>query len=170
MNKTRFVFAAVAMLAMQFVQAQEITFNPRARIGNDQLLFPASDDYGSAPVPLERRAPDYPVSLLIDGFGGSVTVKFTVGEDGTVTDAEVVEATPEAPARSRNVSPRVLDATRSALSSSTLAAIRAWKFEAATADARFVAVTANSSWRFTVRSQGRSTMSRVHASPLSIAD
>ncbi len=164
MNKTKLFFVALSMLVLQVAQAQEIMFNPGASISNGQLLFPASGDYGSAPIPLERKAPGYPVGLRLGGFGGSVTVKFTVGEDGTVTDAEVVEATSEAPRR--NVSPRALDAARNALSSSTLAAIRAWKFEAATAAARFVPVTANSSWRFTVTSRGSRTLSKVHARAL----
>src|SRR5690606_30808771 len=71
----------------------------------------------AAPAATELRAistpaPRYPPDALRSGTSGEVQVEFTVGVDGTVTAARVVQATP----------PRVFD--REALN-----AVRRWRFE-----------------------------------------
>lgn len=62
--------------------------------------------------PLSVRAPDYPPRAYRAGTSGEVLVEFTVGVDGSVTDARVVRSDP----------PRVFD--REALD-----AVRDWRFQ-----------------------------------------
>lgn len=62
--------------------------------------------------PVNMPTPRYPPEALRAGTGGEVLVEFTVGTDGSVTDARVLRATP----------PRVFD--REALN-----AVRRWRFE-----------------------------------------
>ncbi len=169
MRTTKILFAFLALFALQATMAQETSFNPNAKIRSDQLPFPASSD-GTAPIPLERSAPDYPVALLVDGFGGSATIKFTVGTDGSITDAEIVESSSESPARQRNTSNRALYKAKEAFGGVTLNAIRNWKFEPAPANARFLPATAISTWNFKVTSVGANTMAKVNALSLVAAD
>ncbi len=46
-------------------------------------------------LPLVRVQPQYPRSALERGIEGSVVVEFTVREDGTVADAQVIDAEPK---------------------------------------------------------------------------
>jgi len=62
-------------------------------------------------VPLVRTSPLYPPSALARRQEGTVTVRFTVSEEGDVIDPEVIESTPS-----------------SVFDSSALRAIRNWKF------------------------------------------
>jgi protein TonB len=62
--------------------------------------------------PISLPAPDYPRAAQRSRRSGSVVVEFTVGTDGTVTSARVVEASP----------PRVFDRE-------TLAAVNRWRFQ-----------------------------------------
>lgn len=62
--------------------------------------------------PINMPTPRYPPDALRSGIGGEVIVEFTVGMDGSVTDARVVRSSPS----------RVFD--REALN-----AVRRWRFE-----------------------------------------
>ncbi|WP_147653282.1 energy transducer TonB [Vulcaniibacterium gelatinicum] len=62
--------------------------------------------------PISTPAPTYPPEALRAGRSGQVQVEFTVGVDGTVTDARVINADP----------PRVFDRA-------ALAAVRRWRFQ-----------------------------------------
>ncbi|WP_330969367.1 energy transducer TonB, partial [Lysobacter sp. A3-1-A15] len=62
--------------------------------------------------PISTPAPSYPVAALRNGTSGEVQVEFTVGTDGSVTNARVVRSNPS----------RVFD--REAVS-----AVRSWRFQ-----------------------------------------
>lgn len=62
---------------------------------NDSMRLPpieliSTEDF----IPLVAVAPDYPEQALEQEAGGWVVVRFTVTEEGTVEDAEVVDAEP----------------------------------------------------------------------------
>jgi protein TonB len=61
------------------------------------VLFPgaAVADPSDDRAAVELVAPDYPRGAERRGVEGSVTIRYTVAADGTVTEAEVVQATPE---------------------------------------------------------------------------
>jgi len=62
--------------------------------------------------PISTPTPRYPIAAARTGQSGSVQVEFTVGSDGSVTSARVVEADP----------PRVFDRD-------AIAAVKKWRFE-----------------------------------------
>jgi|TARA_B110000003_G_C16645144_1_gene531714 protein TonB len=62
-------------------------------------------------IPLVRINPNYPREQLMGGVEGYVTIRFTVTDDGTVSNPKVIESRP----------PRVFDRA-------ALAAIKRWKF------------------------------------------
>lgn len=63
-------------------------------------------------VVLKRVAPDYPRRAAMAGIEGTVTMRFTINSDGSVSDVSVVEANPR----------RVFDRA-------AVAAIAQWEFE-----------------------------------------
>lgn len=61
-------------------------------VGNDTKIQLGFSD--GERLPLVRVQPQYPRRALERGIEGSIVVEFTVTEDGTVEDAQVIEANP----------------------------------------------------------------------------
>lgn len=66
---------------------------PKTGIGEETVFKPGYMD--GERLPLVRVQPQYPRQALERGVEGSVVVEFTVREDGTVSDAAVIEAEPK---------------------------------------------------------------------------
>lgn len=78
---------------------------------------PAAPAFDAAAVPVYRVPPVYPTRAQRAGIEGQVVVELTIGPDGAVTEARVVEASP----------PQVFD-------EAALKAARKWRFEPKRAD------------------------------------
>lgn len=78
---------------------------------------PAVPAYDANAVPVYRVPPSYPARAQRAGIEGHVVVELTIGPDGAVTEAVVVESSP----------PKVFD-------ESALKAARKWRFEPKKAD------------------------------------
>jgi TonB family protein len=99
----RVCFALCNALAAAGVAAQEPGSPPG---GPENIYIPAQ--------PVERSAPNYPTSALMDSLEGWVRVSFIISEEG-----EVIE-------------PMIEDSSSSAFDESTLRAIRKWRYKPAT--------------------------------------
>jgi TonB family protein len=82
-------------------------------------------------------APEYPEDAARQGVEGSVKVRFTIGTEGKVTDAAVVESTPG----------RVFDR-------SALAAVRRWRFEPVVVNGATVDATIETTVHFRLSEDG----------------
>jgi protein TonB len=82
-------------------------------------------------VVLKRVAPEYPRRAAMAGIEGSVTMRFTINSDGSVSDVQVVEAQPR----------RVFDRA-------AVAAISDWEFEPFRREGNAVATEASMSIDF----------------------
>lgn len=59
------------------------------------LMAAPAQALNSGRTAIETSAPEYPRGAERRGIEGSVTVSFTIAADGSVTDAEVVAASPQ---------------------------------------------------------------------------
>lgn len=86
------------------------------------ITAPDGNPPEDSPMPVAMADPVWPYDLLLKGESGSASVEFTVGENGTIKDV------------------RVHEASNPAFGSALLAAVQAWSFEPAMADGRRIAV------------------------------
>ena len=86
-------------------------FVPQEQSGMNDAA-PAAPRVSNELRPISLPAPDYPRAAQRSRRSGSVVVEFTVGTDGTVSSARVVQASP----------PRVFDRE-------ALAAVNRWRFQ-----------------------------------------
>ena len=95
---------------------------------------PGKPNIDSNVVPSLRIPPNYPNRALRSGIEGIVTVEFTITTDGSVKDAEIIEAEP----------PNIFD-------KSVLRAIAKWKFNPDMVDGQPVEKRARQDIKFTLR-------------------
>ena len=95
---------------------------------------PGKPHIDSNVVPSLRIPPAYPKRALRSGIEGIVTVEFTITTDGSVKDAEIIEAEP----------PNIFD-------KSVLRAISKWKFNPDTVDGQPVEKRARQDIKFTLK-------------------
>ena len=95
---------------------------------------PGKPNIDSNVVPSLRIPPNYPNRALRSGIEGSVTVEFTITTDGSVKDAEIIEAEP----------PNIFD-------KSVLRAIAKWKFNPDMVDGQPVEKRARQDIKFTLK-------------------
>ena len=95
---------------------------------------PGKPNIDSNVVPSLRIPPNYPNRALRSGIEGIVTVEFTITTDGSVKDAEIIEAEP----------PNIFD-------KSVLRAIAKWKFNPDIVDGQPVEKRARQDIKFTLR-------------------
>ena len=95
---------------------------------------PGKPNIDSNVVPSLRIPPTYPKRALRSGIEGVVTVEFTITIDGSVKDAEIIEAEP----------PNIFD-------KSVLRAISKWKFNPDTGDGQPVEKRARQDIKFTLK-------------------
>ena len=95
---------------------------------------PGKPNIDSNVVPSLRIPPAYPKRALRSGIEGIVTVEFTITIDGSVKDAEIIEAEP----------PNIFD-------KSVLRAISKWKFNPDTVDGQPVEKRARQDIKFTLK-------------------
>ena len=95
---------------------------------------PGKPNIDSNVVPSLRIPPTYPKRALRSGIEGVVTVEFTITIDGSVKDAEIIEAEP----------PNIFD-------KSVLRAISKWKFNPDTVDGQPVEKRARQDIKFTLK-------------------
>jgi len=98
------------------------------------LGHPGKPNIDSNVVPSLRIPPAYPKRALRSGFEGIVTVEFTITIDGSVKDAEIVEAKP----------PNIFD-------KAVLRAIAKWKFNPDMVDGQPVEKRARQDIKFTLK-------------------
>ena len=103
--------------------------------GNSSALGrPGKPNIDSNVVPSLRIPPTYPKRALRSGIEGVVTVEFTITIDGSVKDAEIIEAEP----------PNIFD-------KSVLRAISKWKFNPDMVDGKPVEKRARQDIKFTLK-------------------
>jgi len=95
---------------------------------------PGKPNIDSNVVPSLRIPPTYPKRALRSGIEGVVTVEFTITIDGSVKDAEIIEAVP----------PNIFD-------KSVLRAISKWKFNPDMVDGKPVEKRARQDIKFTLK-------------------
>ncbi len=95
---------------------------------------PGKPNIDSNVVPSLRIPPNYPKRALRSGIEGIVTVEFTITTDGSVKDAEIIEAEP----------PNIFD-------KSVLRAIAKWKFNPDMVDGQPVEKRARQDIKFTLK-------------------
>ena len=95
---------------------------------------PGKPNIDSNVVPSLRIPPNYPNRALRSGIEGIVTVEFTITTDGSVKDAEIIEAEP----------PNIFD-------KSVLRAIAKWKFNPDMVDGQPVEKRARQDIKFTLK-------------------
>ena len=95
---------------------------------------PGKPNIDSNVVPSLRIPPNYPNRALRSGIEGIVTVEFTITTDGSVKDAEIIEADP----------PNIFD-------KSVLRAIAKWKFNPDMVDGQPVEKRARQDIKFTLK-------------------
>ena len=95
---------------------------------------PGKPNIDSNVVPSLRIPPNYPNRALRSGIEGNVTVEFTITTDGSVKDAEIIEAEP----------PNIFD-------KSVLRAIAKWKFNPDMVDGQPVEKRARQDIKFTLK-------------------
>ena len=95
---------------------------------------PGKPNIDSNVVPSLRIPPNYPKRALRSGIEGIVTVEFTITTDGSVKDAEIIEAEP----------PNIFD-------KSVLRAIAKWKFNPDIVDGQPVEKRARQDIKFTLK-------------------
>ena len=102
--------------------------------GNLGGLGPGKPNIDSNVVPSLRIPPTYPKRALRSGIEGIVTVEFTITTDGSVKDAEIIEAKP----------PNIFD-------KAVLRAIKKWKFNPDMVDGQPIEKRARQDIKFTLK-------------------
>ena len=91
------------------------------------------DESAAPPAVVESVAPAYPAELVAEQMDGAVTVRFFVGEDGTVAD------------------PCVIASDHPAFSAAALEALAKWRFRPGIKDGKPVATRMQIDFPFSVR-------------------
>ena len=97
-------------------------------------MGPGKPNIDSNVVPSLRIPPTYPKRALRSGIEGIVTVEFTITTDGSVKDAEIIEAKP----------PNIFD-------KAVLRAIKKWKFNPDMVDGQPIEKRARQDIKFTLK-------------------
>lgn len=173
-NKAVWAFLLCLLLSANATYAQRFpgfqAWTSGSSIRNSDLLFENTLGLDSVPTPVSRRAPVYPLEEKLSGFTGSATIGFSIDRDGPVTNLVVNASSSEPPRGNPSVSQSRLEGAAQQFAGAATIAMSSWEYEPAVVDGKPTEVRAQMTWRYFVRSAGRSTNIRVFGGELILID